>query len=156
MSSRHVRKRKLIKPGLQLRMTGIFVGLVVLMLMLQFSLLTAELHHTANALPNDSAELLGETNRITTKLILYTALVFVPLTTMVGILATFRVAGPLFRIERFLRDVEAGEAPDDIRLRKHDELHDFARLLNDATRSQRAATSEGSALPAEAEDRVAA
>ncbi len=133
MPTRHVRKRKLIKPGLQLRMTAVFVGVVTLLLMLQFALLTSQLHQAANALPNDSAVLLSETNRITVKLILVSAGVFLPLTALVGILATFRIAGPIYRIERYLRQLAAGERPAAIQLRKHDELQDFARLLNDAT-----------------------
>lgn len=132
------RRKKLIKPGLQLRMSGVFVGLVTLMLGLQFVLLTAELHHAANTLPNDGQLLLEETNRVVGKLVLISAAVFLPLTLLVGIMSTFRIAGPLYRFQRFLEATRDGEAPGDFRLRRKDELHDLAALINEATRPLRA------------------
>jgi hypothetical protein len=58
-------------------------------------------------------------------------------TLVVGILATFLVAGPLYRFEQFLRASLNGENPPDCRLRKGDELSEFCGLLNDATRHLR-------------------
>ena len=60
-------------------------------------------------------------------------LIFLPLTYAVGILTTFRIAGPLYRFETFLNQVLAGEKPERFRLRKGDELQDFADLLNAVT-----------------------
>lgn len=137
MSSSHKRRQKLIKPGLQLRMSGIFVGLVTLMLGLQYVLLTAELHQAANSLPSDGQRLLESTNGVAIKVIAISALVFLPLTLLIGILSTFRVAGPLYRFQRFLEAVRDGERPADFRLRSKDELHDLAALLNEATQPLR-------------------
>ncbi len=53
MPQRYVRRKKLIKPRLQLRLTGIFVGLTALSLLLQFVLFTNVLNETAVGLPND-------------------------------------------------------------------------------------------------------
>lgn len=131
------RRRKLIKPGLQLRMSAVFCGLVALVLLLQYALLTAELHHTSNRMPNDGAILLQATNRITLQLIITSVLVFLPVTLLVGILSTFRIAGPIYRFERFLIAVRDGEKPEDFRLRGEDELHDLAALLNEATQPLR-------------------
>jgi len=75
-------------------------------------------------------------------------LVFLPLTFFVGILSTFRVAGPLYRFEKFLESLQRGERPPDFRLRKGDELHDLAELLNQATAPMRKGDEE------EAEDEV--
>ena len=43
MSAHYKRRKKLINPRLQLRMSGVFVGLATLMLLLQFGLITATL-----------------------------------------------------------------------------------------------------------------
>ncbi|QDV09034.1 hypothetical protein Poly30_45900 [Planctomycetes bacterium Poly30] len=133
MSRPYKRRKKLIKPRLQLRMSGIFVGLVTLMLLLQSALLTASLHHVANTMPNDSALLLGQTNDLAIRLVLISAAVFLPLTLMVGVLSTFRIAGPLYRFERFLLAVQNGENPGDFTLRDGDELKDLAALINSST-----------------------
>lgn len=137
MSKTYKRRRKLIKPGLQLRMCAVFVGLTALMLGLQWVLLTAKLHHTANGLPTDGPLLLEQTNGLVLEVMGVSAAVFLPLTLLVGILSTFRVAGPLYRFQRFLEAVRDGERPGDFTLRRKDELHDLAALINDATRPLR-------------------
>lgn len=141
MSAHYKRRKKLINPRLQLRMSGVFVGLATLMLLLQFGLITATLHHTANMLPTDSAVLLRETNPITLRVIGISAVVFLPLTLMVGILSTFRIAGPLYRFHQFLTAVQNGENPEDFSLRERDELKDLAALINSSTAPLRGSAS---------------
>lgn len=137
MPQLHRRKKKLIKPRLQLRLTGIFVGLTALSLLLQFVLFTNILHETAIGLPNDGPIVLDEINRITTHVLVASFLVFLPLTLSVGVLCTFRLAGPLYRFEQFLGAVIRGERPRDFKLRKGDQLMELAALINDATRPLR-------------------
>ena len=57
---------------------------------------------------------------------------FLPLTLLVGILTTFRVAGPVFVFHRFLKNIREGNDPGVIRLRKGDKLHDLADAMNAA------------------------
>ena len=64
--------------------------------------------------------------------------VVMPLSFAVGVLITFRVAGPVYRLERFLSEVLRGEKPADCRLRKGDELHELCALMNRATAGLRA------------------
>jgi hypothetical protein len=61
----------------------------------------------------------------------------------VGVLTTFRVAGPLYRIEMFLKQVARGEKPADCRLRKGDELVEFCEVVNLATAPLRRTETEG-------------
>ena len=139
MSQLHKRRRKLVRPGLQLRIGAVFVGLLVLMLGLQFALLTAELSSIAGRLPVDGQMLLERTNGLAIKITLVSALVFLPLTLLVGVLSTFKIAGPIHRFQSFLEAVRDGEKPSDFRLRKHDEFKDLAVLLNEVTRPLRRA-----------------
>jgi len=131
------RKRKLIKPQLQLRLTGVFVGLTALSLLLQFVLFTNVLHQFALDLPNDGPIILDALNGITFKVLTASFLVFLPLTLSVGVLCTFRIAGPVYRFEQFLSAVVRGERPVDFHLRKGDQLTELAALINDATRPLR-------------------
>jgi hypothetical protein len=137
MSPPYVRRKKLIKPRLQLRLTGVFVGLTALSLLLQFVLFTSVLNETAVGLPNDGAIVLQATNRITLKVLAASFLLFLPLTLSIGVLCTFRIAGPIYRFEQFLGAVARGERPPDFRLRKGDQLTELAALINDATRPLR-------------------
>lgn len=137
MGQRYRRRKKLIKPRLQLRLTGVFVGLTALSLLFQFVLFTSVLNEAAVALPNDAQVLLEAINRITLRVLAFSFLVFLPLTLGIGVLSTFRVAGPVYRFEQFLRAVARGERPRDFRLRRGDELKELAALINDATRPLR-------------------
>jgi nitrogen fixation/metabolism regulation signal transduction histidine kinase len=62
-----------------------------------------------------------------------------PLTIAVGILVTFRIAGPVYRLKEFLKSIASGATPEDCRLRKGDELQDLCSLANDATAPLRGA-----------------
>ena len=137
MTRPYKRKRKLIRPGLQLRLSGVFVGLVTLMLLLQYMLLGAELYRAAGELPSDGTRLLAMTDGVALRVVVASALVFLPLTLLVGVLASFRIAGPVYRFERFLEALRDGEQPEDFQLRDGDELKEIATLLNDATRPMR-------------------
>lgn len=147
MPRKYARRRKLIKPRLQLKMAGLFVGLVALSLLLQYILFSNRLTHLALQLPNDADVLLASTNRTLAQVLALSFLMFLPLTLIVGILATFRIAGPVYRFERFLQSMEDGECPPDFRLRKGDELQELAELMVSATRPLRSAEGEPTPQP---------
>jgi hypothetical protein len=147
LSQPYVRRKKLIKPRLQLRLSGVFVGLTALSLLLQFVLFTNVLNEIAVGLPNDGPIVLQATNRITTKVLAMSFLLFLPLTLSIGVLSTFRIAGPIYRFEQFLGAVVRGERPEDFRLRKGDQLTELAALINDATRPLRVARPTAASPP---------
>lgn len=138
------RRRKLIAPGLQLRMVGAFLAMSALSLLLQFMLFARNLSATAASLPNDGAVLMGEMNRLLAETLLLSFAIGLPVTALVGVLQTFKVAGPIHRFREFLGDVARGEQPEDCRIRRGDELHEFCRILNEATAPLR--TREGDEL----------
>lgn len=137
MAQRFRRRRKLIRPGLQLRLSAKFVGLIALMLGLQFVLLDALIGETAAATSDGAASMSDQMWSVGVQLLGWSAVVFLPLTLLVGVIASFRFAGPLYRFDVFLKAVAAGEQPEDIRLRSGDELKELATLLNEATRPLR-------------------
>ncbi|TDJ66240.1 MAG: hypothetical protein E2O39_16830 [Planctomycetota bacterium] len=131
--ARYKRKIKLIKPRFQLKLTMVFVGFSALSLLLQFVLFTSSLTEAALVLPQDGAILMEQTSALLMKVILTSCLLFLPLIFMVGILTTFKIAGPLYHFEQFLNAVHRGEKPADCKLRSGDDLHDFCDLLNRVT-----------------------
>lgn len=137
MAQRFRRRRKLIRPGLQLRLSAKFIGLIALMLGLQFVLLDTLIGQATAGEADGGPSLSGQMWSIGAQLLGWSALAFLPLTLLVGVIASFRFAGPLYRFDVFLKAVAAGERPQDIRLRSGDELKELATLLNDATRPLR-------------------
>jgi hypothetical protein len=68
---------------------------------------------------------------------LSTVALFIPLAVVVGVLITFRTAGPIFRIERHLESIAAGKDPGVCKLRKGDALQGLCDVLNRAVASLR-------------------
>jgi signal peptidase II len=131
--TKHKRRIKLIQPRLQLRLILSFLGVTALALTLQFILFTSTLTRLASELPEDGPLLLELVPEHVLAVLFISTGVLLPLTFFVGVLVTFRIAGPLYRFELFLKDVIRGSEPADCRLRKGDELKGLCELLNEAT-----------------------
>ncbi|HVS17179.1 MAG TPA: hypothetical protein VMT18_01175 [Planctomycetota bacterium] len=131
---RHKRRLlRLVQPRLQIRLMLAFGGVAATGLLLQYLLFTLVLTRAAESLPRDGLLLLDQLGEVLLTILVGSFLVLLPLVGLVGVLATRRWAGPLFRFERFLRELAEGRRPDDIRLRDGDELTGFADLLNRVT-----------------------
>ncbi|MCB9914135.1 MAG: hypothetical protein H6828_03170 [Planctomycetes bacterium] len=124
------RRKKLIKPGLQLQLSLTFVGLSILGLMMQSILFMRELSEIASALPNDGLRLGGMMSDSLSRVFLITSFVFVPLVLIIGVLTTFRLAGPVFRMERHLRELREGKYTGPCRIRKGDKFGELCDEIN--------------------------
>lgn len=124
---------RLVQPRLQLRLMLAFGAVSATALLLQYLLFALVLSRAAEGLPQDGLLLLDQLGGLMLWILLGTFLVLLPVVGLVGILATRRWAGPLYRFERFLEQMVEGSRPADIRLRDGDELTHFADLLNRAT-----------------------
>lgn len=56
-------------------------------------------------------------------------------TVVLGIIYTHRIAGPLYRIRQYAKEVGMGRLDADIKFRRKDAIHVFAESLNDMTQS---------------------
>ncbi|MAF67466.1 MAG: hypothetical protein CMJ84_17645 [Planctomycetes bacterium] len=130
--TRHKRRIKLIKVSLQTRLTMTFVGMAALSLLLEFLLFLRASGEVAATLPNDGAIVWEEMTGILVGLLLSSLGLCLPLIFAVGILTTFRIAGPIYRMEMFLKEIISGADPGRCRLRKGDQLQELCALLNEA------------------------
>ncbi|MCP3919998.1 MAG: hypothetical protein GY711_31095 [bacterium] len=130
------RRTKLIQPALQLRLIGAFAGLTLLALLAQFLVLGAVLGETANALPNGGTDLAGEIPTILGRALLISLGLVLPALFLIGVRATFKIAGPLYRFERHLTEVSEGQQPGPCRLREKDQLKGLCELINTALVSE--------------------
>ena len=67
---------------------------------------------------------------------------FLPLTFCIGVLVTFRIAGPVYRFEQYLKQVSRGEQLGPCKIRDGDEFQGLCDLINEATRHLREAPAE--------------
>ncbi len=147
MNASTVKRRiKLINPRLQLSIAGIFVGLAACSLIVQLFLLGMDLQLVAQETPESS--LADAIPSLLLRSLLFTGGMWLPLTFFVGIVATHRIAGPLYRFEQHLAAVVRGENPGPCHIRTSDELQHLNRLINEALeataeRAAREATAAG-------------
>lgn len=126
------RRDRLVRPRLQLRLILAFLAVATTALLLQFALFASVISGAAAELPQDGAVMLEHTTGLSVTILLISVCVLLPLCFFVGVLVTFRVAGPLYRFEKHLESIARGIDPGPCRIRKGDELQDFCANFNRA------------------------
>ena len=136
------RRIKLIKPGLQLRLTGVFLGLSGLGFLLQALHVGLRLSEVSGHLPHDGTFLMSMLPELPIEILLFSFGMLMPLTLAVGVLITFRIAGPIYRFEQFLQAVKSGKQIGPCKLRTGDELQELCQLINEVTEPLRQSVRE--------------
>ena len=131
------RRIKLIKPRLQLKMVGVFVGLSALGFLLQSLHVGLRLSELSASMPEGGSYLMAVMPELPLEILLVSFGMLLPLTIAVGILVTFRIAGPVYRFEKFLKAVIRGEEVGPCHIRKGDEFQELCELINEATSAAR-------------------
>jgi hypothetical protein len=132
------RRIKLIKPRLQLKLIGVFVGLSALGFLLQSLHVGLRMSELAASVPEGGTYLMAVMPELPLEILLVSFGMLLPLTIAVGILVTFRIAGPVYRFEKYLKAVIAGEEAGPCRIRKGDEFQELCELINQVTSAVRA------------------
>jgi methyl-accepting chemotaxis protein len=68
-----------------------------------------------------------------------------PLVIFIGLVLSNRIAGPIYRIQKYLRRVSSGNLDNELKLRKNDELQDIAGSINDLVSRLRSGRNQRSA-----------
>ncbi len=127
------RRLRMARPRLQLRLIYGFLGIAAIALLLQYTLFVLVLTNTAVNPASDGVVLLEIVGQRVLLVLVVSFILLLPITMIVGILATHRIAGPIFRFEKYLQEVIAGETTDECQLRSGDELHELCGLINRST-----------------------
>jgi hypothetical protein len=142
------RKKKLINPRLQLRLVGIFFCAACLAVQVEAILITLTMTRLSRTLGNDGSALLEQVPEFVRTNLLLTFAILTPVMLAVGIVATFKIAGPLHNFEQFLRAVRDGQQVEPCRIRKGDELQTLCTLINEVTAPLRERAASNSASKA--------
>jgi len=126
------RKVKLIKPRLQLKLIGVFLGLSALGFLLQALHVAFRLSELASTMPDGGAQLMSVLPELPIEILVFSFGMLLPLILAVGIFITHRIAGPVYRFEQYLGEMARGEAKGPCRLRKGDDLQDLCEVINQA------------------------
>ena len=126
------RKTKLIQPRLQLKLVASFLGISALALLLQFLVFGMRLSQAASIMPDGGAYLTAYKSKLLLETLTFSFGLLLPLSFAVGILITFRIAGPVHRLEDHLRRIARGEEVGRCTLRKGDDLQSLCERVNEA------------------------
>lgn len=139
---RERRRIKLIKPKLQLKLVGVFVGISALGFLLQALHVGLRLSELSSVLPEGGSHLISLIPELPLEILTVSFGMLLPFTIAVGILITFRIAGPVYRFESYLRAVIDGKETRPCTIRKGDEFGELCELINEATADMRAEKSQ--------------
>ena len=126
----HKRRIQLPKPALQLKLVLIFLILGIVCVLLQFTMLSRTLTELAMKQPGGGLAMIITVSAVLWKHLFITLCMLVPLNLLVGILVTFRIAGPIYHFEKHLLRIAEGEDPGPCRLRKWDDLQELCEAIN--------------------------
>ncbi len=121
-----------------------YVGLILILMVLTASLCSYVIYYTtmvgmgeklANVYPQ--GRLISIVKTVNIRILMATIFV-TPLVIIFGIYASHKIAGPIFRMERFLNNVATGDLSTRLTLREKDELINLANGINNVLDSIRA------------------
>jgi hypothetical protein len=128
-----MRISNLIRPGLQLRLAVWFACIGGLALVVQYYLVIISMSEYALKLPGDVDKNHALVSEAYHEVFFLSLVIVLPLAGMAGILATFRIAGPVHSITTFFENVLRGERTAACKLRKGDQLNDLCDLANEVS-----------------------
>jgi len=135
--SGYKRKQYIVAAKFQLR----YVGLILALVFLTGILCSYVVYYTSMLLLGDKlanvypqGRLIAIVNMVNVR-ILFSLLLVTPLVFIIGIYASHKIAGPIYRIEKFLKNMTLGELAQPLTLRKNDELVSLAEGINDVAES---------------------
>jgi methyl-accepting chemotaxis protein len=139
-SPRYKRKQYIVAAKFQLK----YVGLILAMVFLTGILCSYVVYYTSMLLLGDKlanvypqGRLISIVNTVNARIIL-SLLLITPLIVVIGIYASHKIAGPIYRIEKFLKSMASGELSKPLTLRKNDELVPLADGINNVVESMKA------------------
>jgi len=126
------RTKYLVSTKLQLR----YVGIILLLMLATALMCSYVIYYTVMILMGEKlsnvypqGRLIAIINTVNIR-ILFSMLLITPVVVVIGIFLSHKIAGPIYRIEKFLGDMAAGNFASRIVLRKGDELTSVADKIN--------------------------
>lgn len=134
------RKQYIVAAKFQLK----YVGLILVLVFLTGIMCSYVVYYTSMLLLGDKlanvypqGRLISIVNMVNIRILL-SLLLITPLVFIIGIYASHKIAGPIFRIEKFLNAMASGELSEQLTLRKNDELISLADGINRVAESVKA------------------
>ena len=135
MSEKIIRKRYIIKKGFQLRfMIIVIVSMLLIALVTSLSIYSAVMQTLVAQFHGENLALIK--HAITYKLFIRSLLLIFAIAIM-SVFISHRIAGPVYKFERIIRELARGKKVEEFKLRKRDEFYELATAINDLIKSKK-------------------
>jgi HAMP domain-containing protein len=130
-----VRKKFMVERGFQMRfMAVIIIAMVLIALVTGMSMYAAVMQTLVNQFHGESLAVIQ--HAITAKLFVRSLLLIFAIA-IISVFISHRIAGPIYKFERIIEALAAGEKVREITLRKHDEFYRLAQAINSLIRARK-------------------
>ncbi len=134
MAGKIIRKRYIIKKGFQLRfMIIVIVSMLLIALVTSLSIYSAVMQTLVTQFHGENLALIKYA--VTYKLFIRSLLLIVAIAIM-SVFISHRIAGPVYKFERIIRELAQGKKVEEFKLRKRDEFYELATAINDLIKSK--------------------
>ncbi len=133
------RVQYLISKRFQLK----YIGLTILLMFLTSVICSYTVYYTGMAIFTEKLSQVYPQGRLVALLttinynVLLNFLLLIPLVALIGLYLSHKIAGPIYRVERYLTDMASGKLTSRISFRKGDEFTSLADKINNLTDSLR-------------------
>ena len=135
MGGKIIRKRYIIKKGFQLRfMIIVIVSMLLIALVTSLSIYSAVMQTLVTQFHGENLALIK--HAVTYKLFIRSLLLIFAIAIM-SVFISHRIAGPVYKFERIIRELAQGKKVEEFRLRKRDEFYELATAINDLIKSKK-------------------
>lgn len=142
------RTNRLVRRPLQLKLIAIFGAMACAAAIVQIGLLGQAFLSLAGKMPAIQDQIYSALPGVLAKNLLWALGFLVPCVLLVGMRVTHKVAGPAYRIARYLQNtVETGPPSAPCRIRKHDQLQGLVAAINAAFERLTADRAQDAELP---------
>ncbi len=128
--SNHKRSSTLVNRKLQLRLVIASLAITSIALMLQFLLLSFFVTRSASQLDGGGGALADQLPAMLITVLVLTMAITLPTAGLIGIRMTFRIAGPIARMEAYMQAKGNGEQVGRLSIRDGDELQTLCDAIN--------------------------
>ncbi len=124
------RSRRLVLAGLQLKLAAAFALLAGISAVVQALVLVHALSSLAREVAQAESVVFSQASALVRQNILISLALLVPPFLIAGVLITFRIAGPIYRFQKYFEDLAKNGYSGPCTIRRGDELQDFCRTIN--------------------------
>jgi signal peptidase II len=129
-----VRKQYIVKKGFQLRfMIIIITAMVLIAIVTGLSIYSAVMQTLVNQFHGENLAMIQ--HAITYKLFIRSLLLIFAIA-IISVFISHRVAGPIYKFERILKNLAQGKDVKEFKLRKQDEFYELALAINNLIKTK--------------------